>query len=54
MKCFPKLRGIKQRRIFVEDYAQKFNQYLNRLANTKRPTDEMLVRYFMKGLCKEL
>ncbi|MCO5552519.1 hypothetical protein L7F22_006031 [Adiantum nelumboides] len=40
--------------MFVEDYAQKFNQYVRRLTIQERPTDEMLVGYFLNGLRKEL
>ncbi|MCO5554131.1 hypothetical protein L7F22_007657 [Adiantum nelumboides] len=49
-----KLRKVKQRKMFVEDYAQKFNQYVRRLTIQERPTDEILVGYFLNGLRKEL
>ena len=49
-----KFKDIKQKRMFVEDYAQKFNQYLNRLTMDERPIDEMLAGYVMNGLQKDL
>ena len=49
-----KLKGVKQKKMFVEDYSQKFNRYVRRLTAQERPTDEMLAAYFVKGLRKEL
>lgn len=49
-----KLKNVKQKNMFVEDYVQKFNKYLTRLTVQERPTDEMLAAYFMNGLRKEL
>ena len=49
-----KLKGVKQKKMFVEDYSQKFNRYVRRLTAQERPTDEMLAAYFVKGLRREL
>ncbi|MCO5582626.1 hypothetical protein L7F22_036524 [Adiantum nelumboides] len=49
-----KRRRHQMKKMFVEDYTQSFNQYLNRLTHAKRPTDEMLAGYYKNGLQKEL
>ena len=49
-----KLKDIQQKKMFVEDYAQKFNRYVGRLTVVERPMNEMLAAYFMNGLWKEL
>ena len=49
-----KLKAVKQKKMFVEDYSQKFNRYVRRLTAQERPTDEMLAAYFVKGLREEL
>ncbi|MCO5613387.1 hypothetical protein L7F22_067663 [Adiantum nelumboides] len=49
-----KLKEVRQKKMFVEDYAQKFNRYVRRLTPQERPTDEMLAAYFVRGLREEL
>ena len=44
-----KIKNIKQKKMLVEDYAQKFTQLVNRLEVAERPTPEMLAGYFLKG-----
>ncbi|MCO5600240.1 hypothetical protein L7F22_054350 [Adiantum nelumboides] len=38
-----KLKEVRQKKMFVEDYAQKFNRYVRRLTPQERPTDEIEV-----------
>ena len=49
-----KIKNIKQKKILVEDYAQRFTQLVNRLEAAERPTPEMLAGYFLKGLGRSL
>ena len=49
-----KLRGLKQKKLGVEDYSQKFKNLYNRLQAAQRPTPEQLGDYFCKGLRREL
>lgn len=49
-----KIRKVTQKKLKVEDYAQEFKTIVGRLAPNERPTEEMMVGYFMRGLRKEL
>ena len=49
-----KIKNIKQKKMLVEDYAQRFTQLVNRLEVAERPTPEMLAGYFLKGLRRSL
>lgn len=49
-----KLKSMKQKRLLVEDFAQKILDLNGRLAANERPTNEMLGEYFCKGLSKSL
>ena len=45
-----KLKELKQKKLGVEDYSQKFINLYNRLAVAQRPTAEQLGDYFCKDL----
>ena len=49
-----KIKGLRQKDMLVEDYAQKFRSLLARLEVNDRPSDETLAGYFIKGLRKTL
>ena len=49
-----KIKRIEQKKMLVQDYAQKFTQLVNRLEVAERPTPEMLAGYFLKGLRKTI
>ena len=45
---------MKQKKLLVEDFAQKFLDLNGRLAANERPTNETLGEWFCKGLRKSL
>ena len=49
-----KMKSMKQKSLLAEDFAHKFLDLNGILAANERPTNEMLVEYFCKGLRRTL